>query len=208
MGGPFLIGVTGGIASGKSTVVGMLRDLGAEVIDADRVYHGMIAAGSPLLADIASRFGSAVIDPDGSLNRKALGGIVFADPAALSDLDRITHPAVIAAIDTLVAASASPVVAVDAIKLIESGHAEHCDTVWLVDCPAERQVERLVTTRGLDRREAERRVASRIWTDDLDRHVDVTIDNGTTLARTREHVLAAWDETVAPHLHDHPVAPV
>ena len=199
-GGPFLIGVTGGIASGKSTVVGMLRDLGAEAIDADLIYHGLVAPGSALLSDIASRFGPEVIAPDGSLDRKALGNIVFADPASLTDLDRITHPAVIAAIDDLVAASASPVVTVDAVKLIESGHAAHCDSVWLVDCPPEQQVERLVTNRGLDRSEAERRVASRVWTPDLARHVDVTIDNGTGLATTRQQVAAAWGATAAAHL--------
>jgi len=192
--------VTGGIASGKSTVVGMLRDLGAEAIDADRVYHDLITPGSPLLVEIGARFGPGVIAPDGSLDRKALGVIVFADPAALADLDRITHPAVIAAIDRLVAASESTVVTVDAVKLIESGHAAHCDTVWLVDCPPEQQVDRLVATRALDRTEAHRRVMSRVWTDDLARQVDVTIDNGTTLATTREQVRAAWDATVAPRL--------
>lgn len=157
---PFRLGVTGGIASGKSTVMALLRERGAETIDADLVYRELIQPGRPLHAALLDRWGAGIVAEDGTIDRRALGRIVFSDPAELADLDRLTHPAIRARIDDLFAASTAKVVAIDAVKLIESGHADRCDAVWLVIADPAVQVARLVNDRGLDQDEAKRRVAA------------------------------------------------
>ncbi|MGB3327323.1 MAG: dephospho-CoA kinase, partial [Thermomicrobiales bacterium] len=127
-----VLGITGNIATGKTTVVEMLKEFGAQHFDADLVYRELVAPGEPLLGVLAKHFGTSILAADGSLDRKALGAIVFADPERLAELDALTHPAVIAEIDRRAAQVASGVVVIDAVKLIESGHADHCDAVWLV----------------------------------------------------------------------------
>ncbi|HEY7036727.1 MAG TPA: dephospho-CoA kinase [Thermomicrobiales bacterium] len=193
---PVLIGVTGNIACGKSTVMGMLGELGAELIDADAVYHELIAPHRPLWHALQARFGDAIVSSDGTIDRRALGAIVFADPAALAKLDRITHPAVITAIRDRVAGIQGRVVAVDAVKLIESGMAPLCDAVWLVTCDRAQQISRLVERNGLSRADAERRVAAQPPTDGKLSVVDVVIDNSGSMKRTRDQVVAAWNNLV------------
>jgi dephospho-CoA kinase len=141
------IGITGPIGCGKSTVAGWLGELGAAVVDADRVAREVMAAGSPVVAQIAGAFGSALLRPDGSLDRAALGRIVFTDPAELARLESIVHPAVRPVIQARMDAASvegAPAVVVEAIKLIEGGLAALCDEVWLVTCHADRQLERLL----------------------------------------------------------------
>jgi dephospho-CoA kinase len=141
-----LIGLTGPIGCGKSAVARMIAELGAAVIDADTVARQVTEFGSPALAEIRQRFGGDVFARDGSLDRAALARIVFADPAALADLERITHPRVREQINAWLVAAAeegTPVAVIEAIKLVESGLAEHCDEVWLVECSPDAQVERL-----------------------------------------------------------------
>ena len=132
------IGLTGPIGCGKSTVAGWLGERpGVVVIDADRVAREVVEPGEPALDAVLARFGPDVLRDDGSLDRAALGRIVFADPAALRDLEAITHPAVrpriLAAIDRAAADGAAAVV-IEAIQLVEGGLAELCDEVWLVTC--------------------------------------------------------------------------
>jgi dephospho-CoA kinase len=194
---PFLIGVTGNIACGKSTVVGFLGELGAELIDADAVYHALIAPQWPLWHALQDRFGDSIVAPDGTIDRRALGGIVFADPAALADLDRITHPVVVEAIRERVAGAQRPVIAVDAVKLIESGMAALCDAVWLVTCEREQQIARLSERSALPRVDAERRVAAQPPVAEKLALVDTVIDNSGTLRGTREQVAAAWNALTA-----------
>ena len=122
-----MIGLTGPIASGKSTVADLLRQRGAEVIDADRVYRSLLAPGSTLWRRVVERFGSAIVGPDGEIDRAALADIVFADPEALADLDRITHPAVVAEIRSRIARASSPLVVLEAVKLVQSGLASDVD---------------------------------------------------------------------------------
>jgi dephospho-CoA kinase len=174
---PTVIGVTGGIATGKSTVLETLREHGAVTIDADAVYHDLISPGGALVEPIAERFGEQVCNDDGSIDRRALAGIVFADPSALADLDQITHPAVIDVIEERIAASSAPLVAVDAIKLIESGLHERCDTVWLVTCDPTVQKARLMARNGLTESEAELRLAAQPDEAFRRRHADVVLDN-------------------------------
>jgi dephospho-CoA kinase len=189
---PLLIGVTGNIACGKSTVMRFLGDLGAELIDADAVYHDLIVPQQPLWFALRDRFGDATVNPDGTIDRRALGSIVFADPGALADLDRITHPAVVEGVMNRVASAQRPVVAVDAVKLIESGMADQCDAVWLVTCDREQQIARLTERNGFSRADAERRVDAQPSSEGKRALVDVVIDNGGPLENTHAQVVAAW----------------
>ena len=188
----FVLGVTGNIASGKSTVTGLLAELGATVIDSDLVYRELVAPGTPLLARLAERFGEDIVADDGSLNRSSLGAIVFADPEALHDLDRITHPAVIAEVDQRVAAKTDGVVVLDAVKLIESGHADGCDAVWVVVTDPEEQVTRLMKRNSLPAEEARRRVAAQPPIGPKLARADFVIDNSGSRDETREQVERAW----------------
>jgi len=186
-----VVGVTGNIACGKSTVMRCLGEYGAELIDADTVYHELIAPGRPLWKAVRARFGDGVVRDDGSIDRRALGGIVFSDPDALADLDRITHPAVIAAIRDRIVASSSPLLAVDAVKLIESGMAPLCDSVWLVTCDRAQQIERLVSRSGLPRSDAERWVDAQPPLEPKKESAHEVIDNSGSVGRTCEQVTAA-----------------
>src|SRR5215213_8834537 len=115
---PFVIGLTGPIASGKSTVADLLRRRGAEVIDADQVYRSLLQPRSELWRQVVERFGPAIVRSDGEIDRAALGGVVFADPAALADLDRITHPAVVTEVRRRIARSTAPLIVLEAVKLV------------------------------------------------------------------------------------------
>jgi dephospho-CoA kinase len=188
---PFVIGVTGDIACGKSMVMRLLGEHGAELIDADAVYHELIGPRSPLWQALRDRFGHGILGDDGAIDRRALGAIVFADPAALADLDRITHPAVIAAIGDRIEGTTASLIAVDAVKLVESGMASLCDAVWLVTCEGEQQIERLMTRNGLSRGDAERRVAAQPGTEAKRGHVDAIIDNSGSIEQSRRQVADA-----------------
>ncbi len=189
----FILGVTGNIASGKSTVSGLLAELGATVIDSDLVYRELVGAGQPLLAVLADRFGPNIVAADGSLDRGALGSVVFADPAALAELDRLTHPAVIAEVDARVERVDGGVVVLDAVKLVESGHADRCDAVWVVVADPEVQVRRLMQRNGLPEQEARRRVESQPPLRTKLARADLVIDNNGTREDTREQVVQAWN---------------
>ena len=187
-----VLGVTGNIASGKSTVVDMLKEFGAIHIDADIVYREMVGSGKPLLARLVDRFGSEILSRDGSLDRGVLGKIVFAHPAALRDLDEITHPEIIAEIDRRVDAIDEGIVVIDAVKLVESGHADHCDVVWVVTTSSDNQVTRLMKRNRLDAGEARKRVAAQSPMDAKRARADRVIDNSGSLDDTRAQVMEAW----------------
>ena len=160
--GPLLIGLTGPIGCGKSTVAGWLRAEGGTVVDADEIAREVTARGQPALAAIRERFGNSVVLADGSLDRTALASIVFRDPDALRDLERIVHPAVRRRIERAVAEAATAAarfVVVEAIKLVEGGYADVCDEVWLIECSAAAQRSRLAD-RGIPSEDAERRLAA------------------------------------------------
>jgi dephospho-CoA kinase len=189
---PFVIGVTGNIACGKSTVMRMLAELGAETIDADALYHELIAPGGPLVTRIRERFGESVVDSAHGIDRKALGQIVFADPSALRDLERITHPAVVAAAKARIAGSRHAVAAIDAVKLVESGLIDSCDQLWLVTCDPDVQRARLIARGGLSEADADRRLAAQPPVATKTAIANVRIDNSGAIERTRGQVLAAW----------------
>lgn len=190
--GRFILGITGNIATGKSTVVKMLLERGARHIDSDVVYHELVAPGQPLLAELVDQFGERILNDDGSLDRKALGAIVFNDPAKLQVLDALTHPAVIAEADRRAFAIEDGVVILDAVKLIESGHYTICDAVWLVTTPEDLQIQRLMARNNLDEAEARRRVAAQPPLAPKRAIADVEIVNDGSLADLRAKVEAAW----------------
>lgn len=197
---PFLLGVTGNIACGKSTVMGRLRELGAETLDADRIYHELISPGQPLWNSLKEAFGTGIVAEDGSINRRALGQIVFSDPEKLNQLDRLTHPAVRQATKARIAASQKRVVAVDAVKLIESGSYVDYDRVWLVVCDPAVQVERLMERNGLTRADAKLRVNAQPPTEPKRRLVQAVIDNSGPLDATLREVDRLWFDLPPNHV--------
>lgn len=206
----YLVGLTGGIACGKSTVVAMLAALGARTIDADRVTHRVQQPGTPTYRQIVAAFGQGIlIGPGGAIDRRKLGSIVFGDPEKLRKLEEIVHPAVRteirAFIDDVARAGAyatrlrpieRPVVVLDAIKLLESGWAQECDQIWVVTCPPEQQVERLRFTRGMSEAEARQRVAAQPPQEARIARATVVIDNGGSQATTRVQVETAWQNVI------------
>ncbi len=145
---PYLVGLTGGIASGKSTVAGAFRRLGITVIDADVVSRQVVEPGSPLLAALADRFGSTILDPDGRLNRARLRALVFSDAATLAALNSLTHPVIRARLLADAAAADGPYVLLEVPLLVEGGLSREVDRVLVVDCDEARQRERLVARDG------------------------------------------------------------
>ncbi len=143
-----LLGITGGSGCGTSTVGALLEKHGFYFVDADRVYRELLAADHALQQALASRFGDVILR-DGTVDRKALAAIVFADPAALADLNRITHSAIIAEVDRRIAAADAKYAAVEAIALIESGMADSCDAVVSVLCGFETRLARIMARDGL-----------------------------------------------------------
>ena len=156
--GKYVIGLTGNIATGKSVVRRMLEHLGAYTIDADALSHRVISKGAPGYQPVLDSFGKWLLDPDGQINRKKLGRLVFSDPEALAQLEGIIHPYVGQAIDILVKRSRQRVIVIEAIKLLESNLRARCDSVWVTDAPPDVQVERLMRKRGLSREDALQRV--------------------------------------------------
>jgi dephospho-CoA kinase len=194
---PYIIGLTGNIGTGKSTVAAILRDLGAEVIDADRVAHELMEPGTSEWERLVARFGAGVLQPDGGVDRRKLGAVVFADPSALRDLESILHPGVRPRIRARFVAAERPVVVVEAIKLLEAGLYREVDAVWVVTADRDTQVRRLVETRGLSVGEAEGRVDVQAPQAEKVARADVVIHNNGDLAETRAHVLAAWEAILA-----------
>jgi dephospho-CoA kinase len=187
-----LVGLTGGIATGKSTVSEMLRGLGCVVIDADQLAREVVAPGEPALAAVAREFGD-VLTPDGALDRKKLAAIVFADPARRRQLEAILHPAIrarfLARLATLQAEGFDGVVIWDAPVMIESGGHTQMDRLIVVVTDADTQRARLVARDG-DAADGERRIANQMPLADKAALADYVIDNGgdraATEARTRE----------------------
>lgn len=189
------MGLTGGIAAGKSVVAGRLAELGATVVDADRVARDVVEPGTPALAAIAEHFGGEVIRSDGSLDRAALGAIIFTDPAKRAILNGITHPAVLAESHARFAAAAADgasVVVYDVPLLAEGTRADEFDLVVVVHASEQTRIERMVTLRGLGRSEALTRIGSQASDADRLAIADEVIDSDGTLQQTFDQVDALW----------------
>jgi dephospho-CoA kinase len=207
-----VIGLTGPIGCGKSTVAAMLGELGGVVIDADALAHEVTAPGQPTLVAIRDRFGEAVFRSPGLLDRAALAAIVFSDPAALHDLEAIIHPAVRSIVEARLEQArreGDPFVVIEAIKLVEGGLAERCREVWLIDCPIDVQRSRL-TARGMEATDIERRLATqgRDLAERLAAHADRRIDTAGSLESVRECVEDALADVLLPEFTGLPWGPV
>jgi len=190
-----VIGLSGGIGSGKSTVAAILAELGAFVIDADRIGHEIYRPGTEGFRRVVEAFGSGVIGADGSVDRRALGAIVFADPAALARLNALVHPLIGEEIQRRIAAAraeeAGRPIVVEAAILIEAGW-RFFDRIWLVTVGRETAIARVRAARGLERAEVERRMGAQLPDAERRRVADVVIANDGTPAELRARVEAAW----------------
>jgi dephospho-CoA kinase len=187
------VGLTGGIGSGKSTVSARLSELGAVVVDYDLLAREAVEPGSAALAAIGARFGDDVIAPDGTLDRPALGSVVFADEQARRDLEAITHPAIRELAAARVAqAPAESVVVHDHPLLVEMGMAGQCDTVVVVDVPTDVQVERVVEQRGMTEADARARLAAQTSREERLAVADEVLDNSGTREQLLDAVDALW----------------
>jgi dephospho-CoA kinase len=183
-----LVGLTGGIASGKSSLAAALRELGAPVIDADALARDAVRAGSPALQEIVRQFGPGVIGPDGELDRKGMAARVFADDGARARLEAIVHPAVRAAVaaeTARLAAAGHPLAFYDVPLLYERGLDREVDCVVVVHAPKALQVARLRARDGLGAEEAEARLAAQLPIDEKARRADVVVSNVGDLASLR-----------------------
>lgn len=182
-----LVGLTGGIATGKSTVARMLADRGAVVLSADDAARQVTAPGSPALAEIARAFGPSVLRPDGSLDRAALAATVFDDPQARRRLEALTHPPILALLRTQIqeARAALPpggVIVVEVPLLFEAGMEDWFDRVVVVTAPEAQQVARLAGRSDLSPEEARRRIAAQMPLADKEARAQMVIRNGADLA--------------------------
>lgn len=194
--GKYVIGLTGNIATGKSVVRKMLEHLGAYGIDADALAHRAIAKDAPGYQPVVDAFGTWILDHDGQVDRAKLGRIVFTDPGALARLESIVHPLVGKAVGWLVQRSSHNVVVVEAIKLLESGLGEACDSIWVTVARQEVQLARLVQKRGLDEQSAQERIRAQPPQADKVAAAQIIIYNEGTYEQAWEQVSAAWKETV------------
>lgn len=188
------VALTGGIASGKSAVADLLAQRGAVIIDADVLAREVVAPGTPGLAAIAERFGQDVLRPDGSLDRPALGAIVFADAGARADLEALTHPRIRARADELRAAASPDAVVIDVIPLlVEAGLAGRFDEVVVVDVPSQVQVERLRARDGFTHDEAMARLAAQASRGERLAVADHVVDNTGDRAGLAASVDRLWE---------------
>jgi dephospho-CoA kinase len=186
------VGLTGGIASGKSLVADELAARGAIIIDADVLAREVVEPGTPGLEAIVERFGRNVLS-DGQLNRARLAEIVFADPVARRDLERIVHPAVRARAAELEQAAGSAAVVVHVIPLlVETGQQQNFDLVVTVDVDHATQIDRLMTRNGFSRAEAESRIAAQASNEDRKAAADVVLDNSGNVAQLMDQIDALW----------------
>ncbi|HSK24886.1 MAG TPA: dephospho-CoA kinase [Egicoccus sp.] len=200
----YLVGLTGGIGSGKSTVARRLAERGLVVVDADLVARQVVEPGEPALADIAARFGDHLVRADGGLDRQGLADVVFADDGARHDLDRIMHPRIAARIAERIAAldasweGAGPKLAVvDHPLLIETGQANRFDAVVVVLAPIEVRVRRLVEQRGLGEPDARARIAAQCTDDERRAAATHVVDNTGDLAALQAAADRLFDDLVA-----------
>jgi dephospho-CoA kinase len=190
--GKYIIGLTGNIATGKSVVRRMLEHLGAYTIDADALSHRVIAKGAPGYQPVVNTFGTWILNKDNQIDRDKLGRLVFADAQALKQLEDIIHPYVSQAIDILVKRASQSVVVIEAIKLLESGLRNLCDSIWVTDAPQHVQIERLIRKREMNPETALQRVHSQSAQKQKLAAADVVITNTGSYENLWKQVSGAW----------------
>ena len=193
----YLVGLTGGIASGKSYVASLLVNHGASAIDADDVARQVVLPGSIGLSQVLSKFGEGVLLPSGELDRKKLADIVFADPKRRRELESILHPLIRARTMELISSQSSEVVVYAVPLLVEANVDYPFDAVITVEAGAENQVERLMSSRSMSLDEARQRVDAQTSSDERRKRADFVIDSSGTKEQTRQQVDAVWKEIIS-----------
>jgi dephospho-CoA kinase len=192
------VGLTGGVASGKSTVAALLRELGAVVVDSDVLAREVVEPGTPGLAAVVEAFGPGVLTADGRLDRPALGAVVFGDQPARRRLEGILHPLIRArAAELEAAAPAGTVVVHDIPLLVETGQADRFDAVVVVDVPVETQVARMVRDRGMSREDALARVKAQASREERLAVATQVVENTGTREDLRHRVTEVLEELVS-----------
>jgi dephospho-CoA kinase len=198
---PITIGLTGGIGSGKSTAAKILAELGAPVIDADKVGHEIYQPGTPAYRELINAFGEGILAPDRTIDRRRLGPIVFADPAALKRLNAIVHPKMFARMGEMVAAmrrggETRPIV-IEAAILIEANWQPLFDEIWLVTASRERVIERVERDRGLKPEQTEARIRAQLPDEERHKYATSVIRNDDTFEELRAAVTRMWQDALA-----------
>jgi dephospho-CoA kinase len=189
------IGLTGGIGTGKSEVSRLLETLGASVVNADRIGHEAYKHPSPVWQEVVDVFGEGILGPDGEVDRKKLGSIVFADPKAMKKLNSIMHPRMAGIIDAKIGqlrSEGAQAVVLEAALLLEAGWDSMVDEVWLVHAPREIIVERLKVRSNLSEGEVEDRMRSQLAYEDASQRAQVVIHNTGELPDLRREVESSW----------------
>jgi dephospho-CoA kinase len=192
------VGLTGSIAVGKSFVLSVLKELGCETFDADKVAHSTMEPGKPAYEDVVKEFGEGVLEAGGAIDRARLGAIVFADAERRKRLNEIVHPRVIAEQNLLLAEAEArnpdAIAIVDAALMIESGGYKRFDKLIVVFCARETQIKRLMRRNGITREDAERRVAAQMSSEEKRRFADYEIDTSGAFEETRRRVIEIYNE--------------
>ena len=194
----YVIALTGNIATGKSVVRRMLEHLGVFGIDADALSHQSMARSGPAYAPVVKMFGEWLLTPAGEVDRALLGRLVFSEPAALARLEAIVHPFVGHAVDILVKRAKASVIAIEAVKIIETRLAEDCNSLWVVNAPPMVQVERLMAKRKLSREQAELRLAAQPPQAEKLKSASAIIQNDGAFEATWLQVQAAYNQITMP----------
>lgn len=185
-------GLTGGVASGKSTAARMFKHLGARIIDADQLGHELLRSPLPAYQEVVGHFGEHILDPSGEIDRRRLGAIVFSDAGKLGELNRILHPRIIERTEQLAneyaAADPGGLILVDAALIFEAGIGGRFRKVMVAWCRPEQQVDRLMAKSGLSQEDAERRIAAQMPVEEKRRRADAIIDTSGSLENTRAQV--------------------
>ena len=190
---PFVVGITGGVGSGKSTAASCLKKHGAVVVDADEISRTLTKNGSPVIAEISQAFGAQILHADGSLNRSALAALVFSDSKALEKLNAIMHPKIrMEAIRQIEACAIDQIVVYDMPLLIETDSVALCDVVIVVDLDTKEQIERLVKNRGMSHEEAEARIRNQATREQRNLVATWVIDNSKTTKELEQECASVW----------------
>ncbi len=194
------IGLTGGIGSGKSTVTRILAELGATVMDADKIAHSTYSPGGPAYDDVVAAFGKGVLAPDGTVDRGRLGPMVFKDPSMLGKLTAAVWPATRQRIHEMIAEARArgernPIV-VEAAILIEANWQSLFDEIWLVSASKERVIERVERDRGLKPEQTEARIKAQLPDEERRKHSTLVIENNGTIAQLRQKLAQIWSEAL------------
>jgi dephospho-CoA kinase len=197
MRGGFRVGLTGGIASGKTTVANLFAALGVSIVDTDLLAREVVAPGTPLLSEIAAHFGAGILGADGALDRRALRERVFADAAERRWLEERTHPAIRALTDQRCEEAPGPYSMVAIPLLVETGGADRFDRVLVVDCPPELQLSRLMARDGITREAAQRMLSAQVSREARLSAADDVIRNDGDIGALRDQVAGLHREYVA-----------